>query len=437
MMTRGELKLAALAGLCLLLVTEVSAQAQIGATVDSEALQEPAPDLFARDSYRIDTVVCPFKGDIEYEPGDIECGLLEVPENRENPDSRFIELHFVKINSRWGKDDQEDADEEDRDDDLPPGKRDDPVIYLTGGPGARVNYYVGRLKDHTLLKHRDLYILEQRGIGFSDDFCPYYGIRKPATDDVETFDEHLAASHQRKADCSANATASGVDLTGYSTIENARDVKALRRALGFDQWNVWGISYGSILGQAYIKEDPGGILAVALDAIMPLEIRESELYWRIAHWYNRDLEKLQEICQRQPACAKRYPDIGGRLREAIESVVGNPIEVDVKDIENYPSGKARIFQDIVAFLPFVFLYEQVNYPAMPSLIYTWADAVERRDENLFKAIASASGGGFGDSSQGMSNAIFCLDGGKTCRSTLFWVRLLEARNLTDGALSCA
>jgi pimeloyl-ACP methyl ester carboxylesterase len=410
MMTRGELKLAALAGLCLLLVTEVSAQAQVGATVDSEALQEPAPDLFARDSYRIDTVVCPFKGDIEYEPGDIECGLLEVPENRENPDSRFIELHFVKINSRWGKDDQEDADEEDRDDDLPPGKRDDPVIYLTGGPGARVNYYVGRLKDHTLLKHRDLYILEQRGIGFSDDFCPYYGIRKPATDDVETFDEHLAASHQRKADCSANATASGVDLTGYSTIENARDVKALRRALGFDQWNVWGISYGSILGQAYIKEDPGGILAVALDAIMPLEIRESELYWRIAHWYNRDLEKLQEICQRQPACAKRYPDIGGRLREAIESVVGNPIEVDVKDIENYPSGKARIFQDIVAFLPFVFLYEQVNYPAMPSLIYTWADAVERRDENLFKAIASASGGGFGDSSQGMSNAIFCLDG---------------------------
>jgi pimeloyl-ACP methyl ester carboxylesterase len=405
-----ELKLAALAGLCLMLFPQASAQAQIEATADSEALQEPAPDLFARDSYRIDTVVCPFKGDIEYEPGDIECGLLEVPENREDPDSRFIELHFVKINSRWGKDDKDDSDEADQEDGLPPGKRDDPVIYLTGGPGARVNYYVGRLKDHTLLKHRDLYILEQRGIGFSDDFCPYYGIRKPATDDVETFDEHLAASHRRKADCSANASASGVDLTGYSTIENARDVKALRRALGFEQWNVWGISYGSILGQAYIKEDPEGILAVALDAIMPLEIRESELYWRIAHWYNRDLEKLQEICQRQPACAKRYPDIGGRLREAIESVVGNPIEVDVKDIENYPSGKARIFQDIVAFLPFVFLYEQVNYPAIPGLIYTWADAVERRDETLFKAIASASGSGFGDSSQGMSNAIFCLDG---------------------------
>ena len=52
-------------------------------------------DLFARDSYRIDTIICPFKSDIDYKPGEIECGLLQVPENREDPNSRFIELHFI------------------------------------------------------------------------------------------------------------------------------------------------------------------------------------------------------------------------------------------------------------------------------------------------------------------------------------------------------
>jgi len=286
----------------------------------SPAFAQEAVDLFARDSYRIDTIVCPFKGEIDYEPGDIECGLLEVPENREDPDSRFIELHFVKLNSRWGKDDA-DKDDEEEDSGLAPGKRDDPVIYLTGGPGAQVNYYVGRFKDHTLLDHRDLYILEQRGIGFSDDFCPFYAARKPAADDVATFAESLAASLARKADCAANASAAGVDLTGYSTIENARDVKALRRALGFEKWNVWGISYGSILGQAYVKEDPDGILAVVIDAIMPLDIRESELFWRIAHWYDRDLQKLQEnlpaptgMCQPLPGHGRataRGCSIGG------------------------------------------------------------------------------------------------------------------------------
>ncbi len=221
----------------------------------------------------------------------------------------------------------------------------------------------------------------------------------------------LAASLARKADCAANAKAAGVDLTGYNTIENARDVKALRRALGFEKWNVWGISYGSILGQAYAKEDPEGILAFVIDAIMPLEIRESELYWRVAHWYNRDLEKLQDICNTQPACAKNYPDIGGRLREAVRSVVNNPIVVDVKDTESFPSGKAWFFQDLVAFLPFMFFYEQDNYPGIPGMIYAWAEAVETRDQTLFRALAAAAGsGGFGDISQGMYNAIFCLDG---------------------------
>ena len=140
-----------------------SAFAQDPLAEESVQAQESARDLYARDSYRIDSLVCPFRDTIDYEPGDIECRLLEVPENREDPDSRFIELHFVKLNSRWGRD--EEADDDGKEDDgLPPGKRDDPVIYLTGGPGARVNYYVGRFKDHGLLDHRDLYILEQRGI---------------------------------------------------------------------------------------------------------------------------------------------------------------------------------------------------------------------------------------------------------------------------------
>jgi len=370
------------------------------------------PDFFSRDTYRIDPTVCPFKGQIEYDPGDIECGLLQVPENRENPASRYIELHFVKLNSRWGRDDeQEDDDEEPEWTQPEPGKRDDPVVYLTGGPGSRVTYYVKRFKDHGLLDHRDMYILEQRGIGSSADFCLFYGARKPALDDVATFAESLDAGLERIADCARNAAAAGVDLTGYNTMENARDVKALRRALGFEKWNVWGISYGSILGQAYLKEDPEGILAYALDAIMPLDIRESELFWRVAHWYDRDLRKMQEICDAQPACASRYPDIGGKLREAIESVVGQPIEVDVHDIETIPSGKARIFEDIVAFLPFFLFYEQSNYPGIPGLVYAWADVVLQREEVVFKALAAASGEDiFGGQSQGMADAIFCLDG---------------------------
>lgn len=389
--------------------TLLDSETQLIPASETGMVMDIPAELFARDSYRLDPVVCPFKGQIDYKPGDFDCFLLEVPENREDPESRFIELHVVRINSRWDKEDFEDKTEETG---LAAGRREDPVIYLTGGPGVKASYYVGKLRKHGILDHRDLYILEQRGIGFSDDFCPMYAGRKPAADEAATFEESLEAANERTRFCAENARAAGVDLKGYNTIENARDVKVLRQALGFEQWNVWGISYGSILGQAYVKEDPEGILAVALDAIMPLDVRNSDEHWRVIKWYERDLQKLQAICDGQPACASRYPDMIGRIRAAAQTVVGNPIEVEVSDTEVFTTGKARFFESVVAMLPFVFLYEQKEYPAMPALVYAWADAVERRDEEMFKTIALAfSGDGFFSSSEGMSNAIHCADGG--------------------------
>jgi pimeloyl-ACP methyl ester carboxylesterase len=389
--------------LCVLPTTAIAQSEGLAATWATGEHSE----LFASDTFRLDTVVCPFKGQIDYEPGEIECSLLQVPENRENPDSRSIELHVVKLNSTW--DDEETEEDDASEYELAPGKRDDPIIYLTGGPGALVTYYVKRFKDHGIRTHRDMYILEQRGIGFSGDFCPFYFTRKPEVSNVATFEEDLAASLSAAVECATAAAARGVDLGAYNTFENARDVKALRIALGYDQWNVWGISYGSILGQAYIKTDPEGIRAVVLDAIVPLDIRNNTWAWRSVQWYDRDLKKLDEICQAQPSCADHYPDLGRRIREATLSVKDDPIVVEVKDTEEYPTGKAYFFTDVVAFLPFVFMYEQSNYPGLPGLIYAWADAVERRDETLFKAIAGAAGS-FVDSSQGMFNAIICNDG---------------------------
>jgi pimeloyl-ACP methyl ester carboxylesterase len=368
-----------------------------------------APDLYARDSYRIDTLVCPFKERIEYEPGEIECGLLQVPENREDPNSRFIELHFVKLSSTWDDEKEEEEDEDEEDSGLEPGKRDDPVIYLTGGPGAAAEYYVGRFEDHGIRKHRDLYILEQRGIVNSGDFCETYFTRNPEIGNVDTLEKSAAASLIAAEDCARNATAAGVDITAYNTVENARDVKALRIALGFDQWNVWGISYGTLLGQAYIKEDPEGILAIALDAIVPLDARATDISWRVINWYDRDLKKLDELCQADDGCAGSFPDLGERVRDAARATMDNPIVVDVKDTESYPTGKAYFMSDIAAFLPFVLFYEQSNYAALPAIIHAWADAVESRDEALFKAIAIAPGDFFGGS-QGMYDAIMCNDG---------------------------
>ena len=391
-------------------------------------------DLFARDTYRIESFVCPFKSRIDYEPGEIECGLLQVPENREKPDSRFIDLHFIKLNSTW---DDEEAEEEDANDDsgLAPGRRDDPVIYLTGGPGAGAETYVNRFKDHRLRKHRDLYILEQRGILNSGDFCPKYYARKPEIHNVDTLEASANASRIAAENCMRDAISAGVDITGYNSIENARDVKALRMALGFEDWNVWGISYGSILGQAYLKEDPDGIRAAVIDAIVPLDTRGDPTSWRVVNWYNRVLEKLDELCQADDDCGDAYPNLGERVRDAARAATENPVSVDVKDTELYPSGEAHFLSDVAAFLPFILFYEQENYPALPAIIHAWADAVEQRDETLFKAMASGTGGDFFSGSQGMYDAIMCNDGMREAAIASYALDHEEFPVLTDALIA--
>ena len=347
-----------------------------------------------------DTIVCPFRGQIDYEPGEIECGLIKVPENREVEGSRTIELHYVRIVAT-GKNHEDDDVE----------IRDDPVIYLTGGPGVTVDGYVNRLKDHRIIAQRDLYILEQRGIGSSGDFCPFFSTRNVAEHihpDRESADRALI---NQAEDCIRGAIERGVDVTGYNTFENARDVRAMRMALGLEQWNVWGISYGSVLGQAYMKVDPGGIRAAIIDAIVPLDLGE---LMRIAHWHNANLDRLFAACAEQPECARVYDGLRNRYMNAIETVQTSPITVEVEASERFPQGEVHFFSNFIAGLPFSLMYEQETHPALPAILDGLTRAVESDDDRFFRGLAQAMTMGIGEGgfgiSMGMATSLRCQDG---------------------------
>jgi len=360
------------------------------AAVEMEWLRDAGPD----------TVVCPFQGRIDYEPGEIECGLIKVPENREVEGSRTIELNYVRIVATGKNHEDEEVE-----------TRDDPVIYLTGGPGVTVDGYVSRLKDHRLVAQRDLYILEQRGIGNSGDFCPFFDDRNRATQFHADRESTERASLDQAEACITGAIARGVDVTGYNTFENARDVKALRLALGLDQWNVWGISYGSVLGQAYMKVDPEGVRAAIIDAIVPLDLGE---LMRISHWHNANLDRLFAACAEQPDCARVYDGLRERHMAAIQQMEDSPITVEVEASEMFPQGEVHFFSTIIAGLPFSLMYEQETHPALPAIIDGLTRVVESEDDTFFRGLAQAMTmgmGGFGVGiSMGMATSVRCQDG---------------------------
>ncbi len=378
------------------------AQTAAEATTEELAIDARDADIFARDKFIVETIVCPFKGEIKYKPGEISCGLLTVPENREKSRSRTIKLHFVKLHARKPEKWDEKGKGEWK-------RREDPIVYLTGGPGAQATGYVKRFVKHGVRDVRDLYILEQRGIGHSEDFCPKYGLFDPAASNKPEWEAYQRGAFDAMESCFAAAKAARVDLSAYNTIENARDVEALRRGLGFEKWNVWGISYGSILGQAYIKQDPKGIRAIVLDAIVP--IVPGAHFQRIGQHYQRDLDLLESACADNNTCKRAFPDFQGRLKTAMTKVSETPIEVDAIDAELFPAGKAWFFQDIIGGAPFVSLYEQDTYSTLPAFIDALARKVENSDHDAFRLATAAGPGGGGFSiSQGMYNAIACNDG---------------------------
>lgn len=165
-----------------------------------------------------------------------ELVTMMLPENRANPRARPIAVRFLRLPSTAAK----------------PGY---PVVYLAGGPGGSAvgNGQGVRFAFFNRLREvGDVILLEQRGTGLSDAL---------PTCDTQPFDPsrpldraNFTDTYRRElARCIAFWRGGGADVAGYDTAESAADLEDLRRALGAEQLNLVGLSYGTHLGMAALK----------------------------------------------------------------------------------------------------------------------------------------------------------------------------------------
>ncbi len=233
-------------------------------------------------------------------------GYFEVPENRNDPNSRKIKLGFVRFPSTAAS----------------PG---DPIVYLAGGPGgtgvgaaqgARFSLFMA------LRGVADVIAFDQRGTGLSSPtpMCvnvPPFGADTPMTK------ANLVAFYRTSLTrCFGWWEEKGVDIDGYTTIESAHDLEDLRRALGARKLNLWGISYGSHLGLAVMKYHPATVNRAVLSGIEGLDqtIKRPALTDKVfAH--------VQEIIDADPKTKALYPDLAGTMRRVHAKLNANPATV--------------------------------------------------------------------------------------------------------------
>ena len=81
------------------------------------------------------------------------------------------------------------------------------------------------------------------------------------------------------AETAAHFAAQDVDLSACNPIEMADDLETLAAALGYDQVNLLGHSFGTILGQVWIRRHPQRI-ARFVSVGTPVDVQHPELAHR-------------------------------------------------------------------------------------------------------------------------------------------------------------
>ncbi len=329
---------------------------------------------------------CPMPTDeVELE---VTCGTVEVPEDRTNPDSRMITLAVARIHS------------------ANPDARPDPVVQLEGGPGFPSLEDVEGYAGSKILDERDYVLWDQRGTGFSDPnldctetndaVWEVFGTTEPALDEYAVIEESLRACRER-------ITAAGADLDGYDTIHNAADLADLRVALGIDEWNLRGISYGSALAIETMRSHPEGIRSVLLDSIVPPDAPfgavgrgESAL---------RAFGELYDACAADEACATTYGDLEALFTQAAERLDADPHETMVLDPATGTERPVAITgRDLWAGL-FNALYDESLIPALPAA----AKAIAGGDNSIIDLIAEDGIPFAAGQHEGMTASVSCAD----------------------------
>jgi len=178
------------------------------------------------------------------------------------------------------------------------------LFYLEGGPGGaasasaiRVNASFARVG-----RKRDLVMVDQRGTGGSSRLaCPHRYVRGTDTKAVTDYLRRCLARLD-------------VDPRVYTTSVAARDLEAVRRALGYGKIDLYGASYGATLAQAYLRRYPESVRSVVLDSGSLPNVR---IFDGSARNAERALEAQLARCAAVRPCQRAYPHSRRQLSELL------------------------------------------------------------------------------------------------------------------------
>ncbi|WP_218125566.1 alpha/beta fold hydrolase [Sinosporangium album] len=217
---------------------------------------------------------------------EMQCAKLEVPVDWDAPTGKTITLSLARAPKAGS------------------GKSAGTVIFHPGGPGAAGIPVVSRALANfaDLRKHMDVVTWNPRG-GQSGEHLPMESCaRGPVVatpDDRREYEELLKVNSAGIAAC-RNADPQVFDNLDSAT--QARDMDAIRAALGEEKLTYLGNSYGGVVGATYARMFPKRVRAMALDSVpnhvVPVAASERLQYQAL----ERIFDRFAKWCTRSADC---------------------------------------------------------------------------------------------------------------------------------------
>lgn len=235
----------------------------------------------------------------------VRCATLSVPEDYDQPGGRLIDLYIVEIPA------------------LEPTADQVALFELAGGPGNPVadtarRYLDERHSRSAFRRSRPVVLTDRRGTGRSNALhCPALETRS-ALDAFFPIDEVRACR---------DALARDHDLTQFSTIAAAHDLDRVRAALGYERIDLWAVSYGTILTQAYLKQYPSRVRSAVIVGSAPLD---SLVPLHHAANARRSLDLVFFECQVDPRCSAAFPNLRAEWRQFLQRLEDDPPMVTIE-----------------------------------------------------------------------------------------------------------
>lgn len=266
-----------------------------------------------------------------------------------------------------------------------PAKRDGAVLVNPGGPGASGFDFVAvagsRIDEQMGLARRfDIVGFDPRGVHRSG------GIRCLTDADLESiyYGQSAGSGQERSA---VEQTLGGLcqeqygdTLRHYSTENTARDMDAIRVALGDEQISYIGLSYGTYLGGVYATLFPERVRAMVLDSgFDPSDDTELDQWVTQLVGFESAFNNWGAWCQTDPACAFTAVDVGARWDVLIGRLAAAPLIA----MDGRPIGDSAMMSATRSAL-----YDEMSWPVLASALA----AAEGGDAEKLLALADDSYG---------------------------------------------